>query len=395
MRQFHLPIWLEGASRPRAGTFIALFSLEAWCRATLITLVPLEALRILESAQSVSALYFAVAFIGLAVTLVIPMVVHLIRRRWALTFGVVLFLASLACYQAGSTTSFAVGLALQVAATAFFEIVLNLYVLDHVPRGEITRFEPRRLLFVAAPFTIGPWLGVFLATHAGPWATYVLVGVLSLTMLGFFWFLRITDNPAVATPLRPPPNPIFFLPKFFHQPRLLLAWTLAIGRSSWWILFFVYAPIYLTEIGYSRETAGLIVSMGVAPMFTAMFWGGLARRRGIRFVLILGYALMGVTTALVAPVSEPMLGAALIIASAATAIIVDGVGNAHFLRAVHPYERAEMTSVFVTFRPAAQLLTPGLFALILGVFTLPAVFVAGGVTCFGMAYLSRWLPRKM
>lgn len=395
VRQFHLPIWLEGASQPRAGTFIALFSLEAWCRATLITLVPLEAHRILQSAQGVSALYFCVAILGLGVTLIIPVLVHRILRRWALTLGVALLVAAMPALASDNVWLFSAGLAAQVAATAFFEIVLNLYVLDHVPRGEITRFEPRRLLFVAAPFTFGPWLGVYLGSTFGSWATYTLVGILALAMLGYFWFLRLTENPAVSKPLKRPPNPIMFLPRFFKQPRLLLAWTLAIGRSAWWIMFFVYAPIYLTEIGYTREAAGLIVSLGVAPMFTAMFWGNLARRRGIRFVLILGYGLMGGITVLIAPMSQPLLGAALVVASAAVAIIVDGVGNAHFLRAVHPHERAEMTSVFVTFRPTAQLLTPGLFALILGWFALPAVFVAGGLNCLLMAYLSRWLPKKM
>lgn len=395
MRQFHLPIWLEGASKPRAGTFIALFSLEAWCRATLITLVPLEAHRILQSAQAVSTLYFTVAILGLAVTMAIPVLVHRIRRRWALTLGVGLLVGGMAAFTTGSMPWFAVGLGTQVAATAFFEIVLNLYVLDHVPRGEITRFEPRRLLFVAAPFTFGPWLGVYLGSKFGPEATYILVGLLGLTMLFYFWFLRLTENPAVSKPLKPPPNPFLFLPRFFKQPRLRLAWTLAIGRTAWWIMFFVYAPIYLTEIGYSREAAGLIVSMGVAPMFTAMFWGSLARRRGIRFVLILGYGLMGAVTLIIAPISQPFVGAALIIASAAVAIIVDGVGNAHFLRAVHPHERAEMTSVFVTFRPTAQLITPGLFALVLGVFALPAVFVLGGLNCVVMAFLARWLPKKM
>lgn len=395
MRQFHFPIWLEGASKPRAGTFIALFSLEAWCRASLITLVPLEAHRLLQSAQSVSAVYFGAAVFGLAATLVVPLLVHRIKRRWAMTLGTGLILASVAGYATGDVRFFVLGLIAQVTATSIFEIVLNLYVMDHVPRTEITRFEPRRLLFVAAPFTFGPWLGVYLSGVGGAHYTYALVAVLALVKLGYFWFLRLTENPAVIKSSRPPPNPIRFLPRFFGQPRLRLAWVLAIGRTSWWLMFFVYAPIYLTQLGYPRETAGLIVSMGVAPMFAAMFWGALARKKGIRFVLMLGYALMGVVTILIAPIEDRMLGAAFIIASAAAAIIVDGVGNAYFLRAVHPHERAEMTSVFVTFRQTAQLLTPGIFTLLLGVFALPAVFVAGGLNCLLMAWLARYLPKRM
>ena len=396
MRRVHMPLWLDSAATPRAGTFIVLFILEAWCRAILLTLVPLEAHRLLHDAQGVSILYFAVAIVGLAATLGIPLIVHVIRRRWAFTLGGALMMVAVAGYASGSPILFGLGLACQFAATAIFEIVLNLFVLDHVPRKEINRFEPRRLLFVAAPFTFGPWLGVWLAGNVGNWATYALVAGCAIAMLAFFWFLRITDNPAVTQPLRPTPNPIRYLPHFFVQPRLRLAWVLAIGRTSWWILFFVYGPIYLTGIGYSPEMSAFIISLGVAPMFLAPLWGAVARKRGVRFLLVLGYALTGVVTMLIgAADGYPVLGAVLVVASATTAIIIDGVGNVHFLRAVHPYERAEMTSVFVTFRQTAQLVTPGIFAAILGVFALPAVFVAGGIGCLGMAWLARYLPKKL
>ena len=90
-----------------------------------------------------------------------------------------------------------------------------------------------------------------------------------------------------------------------------------------------------------------------------------------------------------------MLVVAMIALSAFAAAIVDGAGNIPFLRAVHPYERAEMTSVFVTYRHSAQLMTPGVFSLVLGFFALPAVFVAGGVGFLSMAWLSRYLPKRL
>lgn len=396
MRRIHLPVWLDGASKPRAETFVILFSLEAWCRASLLTLVPIEAHRIFGDAQAVSVLYFLVSFAGLSSTMVIPMLVHRIRRRWAFTVGAILMLCALSGYASGLPVLFAPGLACQVVATAFFEIVINLYVLDHVPRTEITKFEPKRLLFVAAPFTFGPWLGVWLATSFGPLAAYGFVAFCTVALLGYFWFLRITDDPSVSSPLRRPPNPIRYLPRFFVQPRLRLAWGLAIGRTAWWVMFFVYAPIYLLENGYSPEASAMIVSLGIAPMFLATVWGGIGRRRGIRFLLTLGYGLAGAITLLI-PLAHgwPMAAAGLIILAAFAAVIVDGAGNIAFLRAVHSYERAEMTSVFVTFRHTAQLITPGIYALVLGVFALPAVFTVGGLGFLSMAWLARYLPKKM
>lgn len=396
MRRIHLPVWLDTAAKPRAMAFVVLFSLEAWCRALLLTIVPLEALRMMGDAQSVSVLYFAVSIAGLASTMVIPLLVHIVRRRWAFTLGVGMMLSSVLAYWFGSPWLFALGLGCQFIATAIFEIVINLYVLDHVRSNEISKFEPRRLVFVAAPYTVGPWLGVWTFENIDPMMTYGLVSLCAIAMLGFFWFLRVSDNPAVTAPLKSPPNPIRYLPRFFRQPRLAVAWGLAIGRTGWWMMFFVYGPIFLTQSGYSKDTAAMIISLGVLPMFLATVWGAIGRKKGIRFLLTMGYGLTAVLSIGIAIAQgSPTLAAAMVVIAAFAASMIDGAGNIPFLRAVHPFERPEMTSVFVTFRQTAQLITPGVFAVVLSAFALPAVFVAAGIGAGAMAFLARHVPKRL
>jgi aerobic C4-dicarboxylate transport protein len=53
--------------------------------------------------------------------------------------------------------------------------------------------------------------------------------------------------------LRPPSNPVLYLRRFFAQPRLRLAWTLAASRSSWWSMFYVYAPIFAVTAGLGLD----------------------------------------------------------------------------------------------------------------------------------------------
>jgi hypothetical protein len=91
----------------------------------------------------------------------------------------------------------------------------------------------------------------------------------------------------------------------------------------------------------------------------------------------------------------PWMVAAVLVAAAITTGAIDGAGNVPFLRAVHPMERAEMTTVFATYRDVAQLAPPGVFALLLKVFHLPAVFVAGGLGMLAVSYFARYLPRRM
>lgn len=396
MRNFQLPLWLGSASQPTAGTFAALFSIEAVARTLLITVVPLKAYTLLGDAQTVSVLYFAISAVGLLGSLAIPWLVRCLRRRWVFSLGVAFFAAAMGFYILPTLPALIVALILQIFGAACIEITLNLYVMEHIARRDIARFEPMRIFFAAGAWAIGPWLGVFLAERVAPEATFALAALAAFAMLGYFWFLRVTENPAVARAQTLPPNPLLYLPHFFGQPRLVLAWALAVGRAGWWAMFFIYAPIYAVTSGLDPMVSGAIVSIGNASLFLVPLWGKLGQRYGIRGLLVVGYGLAGMLTMAVAfAAPTPWLGMALLVGSALAASIIDGAGNVPFLRAVRPLERPEMTTVFGTFRQTSQILTPGLFAVLLKVFALPAVFLAGGAILAALAYFARYIPRRL
>ena len=138
-------------------------------------------------------------------------------------------------------------------------------------------FEPLRLFYAAGVWAVGPWLGVYLKDQVGDWVPFALASAAALAALALFWILRLKENPAVAPAKGPPPNPLKNLAHFFEQPRLRLAWLLAVGRSAWWMMFFIYAPIYAVESGLDQVTAGAIVSIASGALFIVPLWGWLAR----------------------------------------------------------------------------------------------------------------------
>ena len=54
-----------------------------------------------------------------------------------------------------------------------------------------------------------------------------------------------------------------------------------------------------------------------------------------------------------------------------------------------------MTTVFISFRDAAQLGPPAVCSLLLSLFSLPSVFVAGGLMMLAASSLSRRIPRRL
>lgn len=394
LRSIHVASWIDAVGKPTAATFVILFSLVGFTRALLITIIPLNALAWLGSAQKVSVLFFAVSLVGVVASLGVPWLVHKIRRRNVFALGVVLTLVACALMATGVGGGIVTGMLANVLAIAALEIALNLYIMDHIPRRELASFEPMRVFYAAGMWTLGPWLGVWLHVHIDPTTPFVVAAGLALATMLYFQYLRLTDHPAVAAAKKPPPNPLNYLPRFFNQPRLRLAWGLAIGRSAWWSMYFVYAPIYVVNSGMDEIWAGAIVSLGTATFFLVPLWNRLGRRYGLRVLLVGGYLGTGGFTLTVA-LLDGQAGVAALLLGAIAAGIIDAAGNVPFLRAVHPHERPEMTTVYNTFRGVSQTAPPGVFAILLKAFELPAIFLVGGAAMASLAWLCRYLPRRL
>jgi MFS transporter, ACDE family, multidrug resistance protein len=390
------PLWHALLGSRDTLLFAVLFLLLAVPQTILLTVVPLLAHELLGDAGLVSVLYFAVGLFGLAARLVIPLLTHLFRRRWVFTLGAAGLVLATVLYAMHSVPMLVLGLGCTVFGYACLEVTLNLYVLDHVSRRQLGRFEPIRIFVAAGPWTIGPWLGIYLQERVAWWLPFAVAAASALLLAAAFWLLRLAER-SPPGPRRTAPNPLRYLPRFFAQPRLRLAWALAAGRSGWWGMFFIYAPILAVTSGLDEETGGAIVSIGTGWIWLVPLWGLIAQRFGVRRLMMIGFGTAGLLSLAAAlSIGGPGWVAPLLLLAAGLGTgTLDGVGNLLFLRAVHPYERAEMTTVFISYRDVAQLAPPGLFALLLAFLPLSSVFAASGLAMLGLAALTRYIPRRL
>ena len=87
--QVRHPIWFFAVGPAGARTFATLYGLESFARASISSVIPIQAYDILKNEQGVSILYTVVALLGLSVTLFMPMLIERFSRRWIYTAGVV------------------------------------------------------------------------------------------------------------------------------------------------------------------------------------------------------------------------------------------------------------------------------------------------------------------
>jgi len=394
--EIRFPMWMRVVDRPGARVFGSLSAVEAFSRALIAGILPLEAERLIHDAQAISVLYTIIGAVAFGSSFLVPLVLRRLRRKWVFTFGVGCMVVAPLLLILATEASFTVALQFRAIAVVAVNISLNLYILDYIRKREFVTAEPLRLMFLGVAWFIGPAMGIYLYKTEGLPAVCLLSAGFAVVALIFFWVLRIQENSAVAPATRRPPMPWQYIGRYLQQPRLRLAWIIPFGRSAFWTTFFVYPPLYIIRAGGDEILVALMLSGGQGLLFVAPMFGRLGHRYGIRRIIIWAAACTGILS-IVAGIAgaSPIITALLFFLAAVGAVALDALGNIPFLRAVHYYERSEMTSVFRTYIEASQLVPALLYTAVLSIAPLQTVFVVLGLILLMTAWFARYLPRRL
>jgi MFS transporter len=370
------------------------FCAETFSRSLLLAIIPLELLRHLGSTQRVTLFYAVVAIFGLGNSVLVPTLLKRLGVRLIIAVAGVLTTLAAMLMVTESTAGTAVGLIVRVFASACIEISMLAYIMDRIPRHRLGSFEPIRIFFQGGCIAVAPWLGFEMHEHVGTATPFIVSAIGGLVMLGLALLALPTQQLGGKAIAR---HPITAVRRFFLQPRLRLAWFLAVIRSSFWVLFYIYAPLFSIACGWSASAAAATLSLGTSTLFFVALWGRLVRIWGARSVLIAGYgsAAIGLVSTAVAAWWMPAIAPVLLIGAAFGASIIDGPGNIPFLRATRPHERPAMAGIYMTYRDISQFAPVAVFSFILAVAELTTAFLTFAAVLFGTAWLSRLIHPRL
>jgi MFS family permease len=379
--------------------FAALFAVESLARSLIATVVSVQAHDLLRDSQRVSVLFTCVSVIVLTSTaFLLPNVFRKLPRRWVYTIGVGALIMACAGFATFTLPGQVAGMYLRNAGAATLNIALSLYILDHIRRADLVRSEPLRLTLSTVSWTVGPFFGIWLYQNHGHWAPQVLSIAVSLILIALFWYLRLNDHAVIRAAKSVQQSPLRNVGRFIRQPRLRLAWFIAFGRSCFWSTFFVYGPLLMIEGNLGKEAGGLLISAGNAVLCSAILFGRLAEKVGVRWVIggaFIGCAVVSLGAGL-AGVSAPIIAALFLFLGSLATSALDGVGGIPFLRAVRAHERPQMTAVYRTYIDFSDLIPSFIYSFALLWFPLGSVFIilGLGLSVVGLVAFA-YLPRSM
>jgi MFS family permease len=376
--------------KPGPGLIAFLFLMDSIARALLSPVIPLEALRLFGSEQKAGLMVSAAGIMGVIATFAIPTLVERWRARRVYLGAIALLAIAPVAMAADGLLGFSAGWFMRSIAAASLLTLLNLYIAAFIPKRQLASSEPLRTFISALAWVGGPWIGVRLYA-IDPRLVFAISGGTALVLLVFFLWLGLEAPTSLASR-----NPLKNLRRYFSQPRLTLAWILNFGRETWWVTIFNYGPWYLEEAGFPKTSAGDLQSSCTLMLFLTLGLGWAARRIGLRRFMAGAYLLVGLATIGAALASgSPNLVWLALLGSALGAVSLDSVAAVTFLRAVRPFERPQMSTVFSIYRDAASVVPPLFFSVLLGFLPLPAVFVAAGIFLLGCSVLALKLPKSL
>lgn len=210
-------------------------------------------------------------------------------------------------------------------------------------------------------------------------APFVISGMAAALMLVAFIFMRLGNGKRITQAQRAQVNPLAFLGRFLHQPRLTAGWLFAVIRSCGWWAYIVYLPIFAVENGLGDTLGGTLLSVTKAALFGSPLMPRWMQKHSVRSSVQTGFmacACLFCTASLVS--SAPSATVGLLFIGGFFLILLDICAGLPFLMAVKPSERTEMSAVYSSYRDVSGILPPGVAWLILLAAPISGIFAAPG-----------------
>ena len=155
------PVWLPAALQPGAFAFALLFAVESVSRATIVSVVPIQAYDLLKNEQKVSIFYFVVGSIAMCATLCAPILFQRLPRRYVYTLGALFLTCAMALSRPTRSSVRPPGCSSESGRGHRLDRPQPLHHGVH-PEARAGRSKSLRLTLGTFAWTLGPSFGVWL-----------------------------------------------------------------------------------------------------------------------------------------------------------------------------------------------------------------------------------------
>lgn len=180
-------------------------------------------------------------------------------------------------------------------------VLIPLFMSDFSEKVGMARLNARYHLWLNIGAFFAPMVAVVIANNFGNRAAFM--GSAIIYLVGWFMFrlFRIVQQDKNVKPVSPRRTIRALLRntyQFFKVPGMLRAYLVNFGYYSLRALRVLYVPILVIENGFTKDTLGIVLTLGIIPyLFMSEIMGRLVRRFGKTIWLVIGFGSFAVLSA--------------------------------------------------------------------------------------------------
>ncbi len=178
-------------------------------------------------------------------------------------------------------------------AITLSSLLIPLFMSDFSGDIGMARLNSRYHLWTNVGALFAPMLAVVVATRFGNRSAFFMSAVIYLAAWMFFKYfhLRQEDKQIKPVDARKTVRALWKNTiSFFKTPGMLRAYIVNFGFYSLRAMRYLYVPIVVIENGFTKDTLGLVLTIGIIPyLFMSDLMGRLVRRFGKKIWLVLGF----------------------------------------------------------------------------------------------------------
>jgi MFS family permease len=172
-------------------------------------------------------------------------------------------------------------------------LLIPLFMSDFSGDTGMARLNSRYHLWVNAGALLAPMLAVVVATRFGNRSAFFLASAIYMAAWLFFKYLRLSQEDKQIKPVNPRRTVRALVRNavaFFKTPGMTRAYAVNFGYYSLRAMRYLYVPIVVIENGFSKDTLGLVLTLGIIPyLLLSDVMARLVRKFGKKIWLVLGF----------------------------------------------------------------------------------------------------------
>jgi len=177
-------------------------------------------------------------------------------------------------------------------ATTLITVLIPLFMSDFSRNVGMARLNSRYHLWANVGALIAPTVAVLIANHFGNRAAFFASAVIYLLGWGFFKWFKIVQQHMDIKPINPRRTFVSLWKNtrdFFKLPGMMRAYIVNFGYYSLRAMRVLYVPILVIENGFTKDTLGWVLTLGIIPyLLLSEFMGTIVRKYGKTIWLALG-----------------------------------------------------------------------------------------------------------